>query len=62
MFASNANEVIPSRLQKLYAKWAYGTALSIWINSLSKVLYRVKDRICCQLYFLEYPFFRVSNW
>ena len=40
MFASHANEASSSQLQKLYAKWAYGTTLSIWISTFSEVLYR----------------------
>ena len=57
MFASNANEIISSRLQKLYTKWAYGTTLSIWINTFNEVLYRVIDRKCSQLYYFRTSLF-----
>ena len=42
MFASHVNEVGSSHLQKLYANWAYGTTLSIWINTFSEVLCRLQ--------------------
>jgi hypothetical protein len=50
MFASHANEVSSSRLQKLYAKLAYGTTLSIWINTFSEVI-NIDHKFCSLLFF-----------